>query len=283
MRSMQNKKFAIVKGVKFFLLEGFEPLSNNTGIASEDMTVVCSHLPESCLAITENFGAEQLATEGLHFVGNSNVSVGGLVCKAIRFTQPIENSSIPKWAIIYPIGGETKLFVISLLPGIDDVEQIKHVRNLFRNVVVGPMQVNDVPFSFFEFIPSLPYRIARRNENQVILTVDGEYPLEEPSAPMISLSEISMRLLPAQFQSYIGQRLESLKVVGEQITQLSEFVFEVKAIVSRGGCQQSLLARYYFVPRFVFNAESFARENLEFQYIAAIKATFDSILPNENL
>lgn len=279
MASMSHHK---TQGVQLPLIDGLEPLPDGMGVANKELIVTCSRLPEACSKIAAGFNQENLASRNLDYVTSTNVTVSGQICDAVRFRQIEGPHEFSKWAVFYPHRRQTVLFLVTFDGGTGDVDQIASVKKVFSKTTVGvqPTAATDY-FNSFAFTPESPFKVGHHAPGQVILTQGGTFPLTNQRDPLITIAELPMKLVKQQFKPYIQRRLESIDAIKDtmQVAQLSSFVFAISGKANFGGHRQHLHARYFFLPRFVINAEAFLSKRDHSRLIETVQKTFDSIRP----
>lgn len=278
---MESSIFCL-EGVTFPSLDGFELLPDRTGITNGSIVAVCSHLAGSNREVKEGFSESGMVDRGLKFLSETQVSVAGMVCEATRFSQQVGETQLCKWAVFFPFRSETKIFVITFLSEADEVEQIENVREILGRVKVDASYRPDATFQSFIFSEAGSFQVGNKTSNQVTLSIDGQFPLKNPLDPLISISEIPMRLLPQQFKPFVGKRLASLNAVegSVQIVNLSDAVLAIKGSILVDGVPQGLIARYIFFPRYVVSAEAFVRNSDSEKLLVSIQSVFDTIKPS---
>lgn len=244
-----------MNGLTASLPSGFAVLSSDNGFTNGLCQVVFQFVPETSENVKQSFSPRAMASKGMQYIDEELLESAVGKCPAIRFQQTHEHAVWNKWAIFVPSEKGTHFLVATFHPKLAIADQFSTIASVLGGISysANPMTAS---FRLCEFREVPPFKAAYVNGPQTILTVDGVFPIRQPSDLVFNLSELSLSLLPTQFVAFIEKRLDSLNAIRPsiEIRKIKSGIFDVTAAI-QDQTKLQLAGRYLFLRTGVIVAE----------------------------
>ncbi len=244
-----------VNGLSASLPSGFERLASNNGFTNGTCQFVFQFIPETSENIRQSFSPRAMANKGMQYIDEELLESAVGKCPAIRFQQTHEQEVWNKWAIFVPSEKGTHFLVTTFHPKLAITDQFSTIASVLGGISYSANPIT-ASFRLCEFREVPPFKVAYFDGPQTILTVDGVFPIRQPSDLVFNLSELSLSLVPAQFVPFIEKRLDSLNAIRPsiEIRKIKGGIFDVTAAI-QDQTKLQLAGRYLFLRTGVFLAE----------------------------
>ncbi len=167
-------------------------------------SIMISEIPGPYGEITEGLcDKNQLQTQGMKLLSKSSVNVDGHVGMLLHVEQPAYGSLYKKWMVVVDRPGTTALIVATY-----PENEAKQGERLKIAILAATFGAPSDPAKALSFVatPVSPFKVAKIIGQNMILSPDGRFPLEDENIPFMILGLSASEDLAIADQKVFAER-----------------------------------------------------------------------------
>ena len=151
---------------------------------SNGSSIMVSEIPGPYAETTRGFlDEEKLQAQGMYLIERSSITVDGRVAMLLHVEQSAYGSQFRKWVLAVDHSGSTTLIVASYLSG-ESKQQEQLLKKAVLSATFGK-QTDPMDALSFNVKPQAPFEIAKVMGQNVLLSPNGQFPVNDKSTPIM--------------------------------------------------------------------------------------------------